>query len=94
MVSFYGNIFWFMHDYYKNLRPPKNTEQCLEKLLPTQDGREPDSCDALLILGFEPLHSSREGSFADKTNSHHIILQMYYCNCFCVGRNALNMKCI
>lgn len=93
MVSYYGNIFWFMCDYNKNLRPHKNTERCLEKFLPTQDGKEHDSCEALLILGFEPFHSSRNVSYADKTNSHHIILQMYYCNCFYVGKNAHNMKC-
>lgn len=76
MVSYCGNIFWFMYDYSQNLRPHKNTEQCLVKFLPTQNGRGHDNCDVLLILGFEPLHSSKKVSYADKTNSHCIILQM------------------
>lgn len=45
IVSCCGSTFWFMDDYSKNLRPHKNTEQCLEKFLPTQDGREHGSCD-------------------------------------------------
>jgi len=44
-------IYLFVYNYSKFLRPHKNTEQCLEKFLPTQDGREHDSCDAWLILG-------------------------------------------
>lgn len=46
-------------------------------VLTHQGGREHESCDALLILDFEPLHSSRKVSYADKTNSHCITLQIY-----------------
>lgn len=50
VVSYYGAIFWFMYDYSNNLWTHKNAKQGLEKFLPTQDGKEHDSCDALQIV--------------------------------------------
>lgn len=50
VVSYYGAIFWFMYDYSNNLWTHMNTKQGLEKFLPTQGGKEHDSCDALQIV--------------------------------------------
>lgn len=93
MGSYYGHIFWFLYGYNRNLRLPKNTEPCLEKFLPSQDERERDSWDTLLIPGLEPLNFSRKVSYADKTNSQQIVLQLYYCSCCDVGRNVLHVRC-
>lgn len=92
MGSDYGRIFWFLYGYNQNLRLPKNTEGCLEKFLPSQDEREHDSWGTLLIPGLETLYFSSKVFYTDKTNSQHIILQMYYCSCCDVGRNTLHVR--
>lgn len=76
MGWYYGRIFWFLYGYKQNLRLPKNPERCLGKFLPSQDERERDSWETLLIPGLEPSYFSSKVSCADRTNCQHIILQM------------------